>query len=519
MSDRPVHPVHSMTPGALDSAVLMRTRIAVALLAVILAAALLVDLRLAPDALHDDAFISLRYARHLAQGQGLVFNPGERVEGYTNFLWTVVLAVPHRLHADAVHWAQAMSILAGLGCAGAAFVLLRGRGESAAAWGPAAAGAALLVAAQPFMVAESVGGLETTAFVLLVLLALVRDTAERQGRAAAGGAAAWLGVATLVRPEGALAFACLAALQAADPARRRTLARPLGAYAACVVPLLIFRLAYYHDWVPNTYHAKVAFGAAQLARGTRYAWDFGGRALLPALPLATWAAWRGRTWERAAAVIAIAHTVWVVAVGGDFAPTGRFLLLPAVLVAALAARGIGMAYGRQPATALLALAVLTAWPVYDEARVLQRRHWPASYRTDLAARRFFGRWLAATQPAGVTIAVGSIGAIGYESDRRLLDTFGLTDAEIGRMPVDWMGRASAGHEKGDAASVLRRAPDLIVFDRAFLAPRELGLEEFLAQARSPTERMLVEDPRFFEHYGLKTVATSAGVVHVLERIR
>src|SRR5262245_14911733 len=39
----------------------------------------------------DDAFISFRYARNLANGNGLVFNPGERVEGYTNFLWTVVL--------------------------------------------------------------------------------------------------------------------------------------------------------------------------------------------------------------------------------------------------------------------------------------------------------------------------------------------------------------------------------------------------------------------------------------------
>src|SRR5690606_9328035 len=40
----------------------------------------------------DDAFISFRYARNLAEGEGLVFNQGARVEGYTNFLWTVLLA-------------------------------------------------------------------------------------------------------------------------------------------------------------------------------------------------------------------------------------------------------------------------------------------------------------------------------------------------------------------------------------------------------------------------------------------
>ena len=40
----------------------------------------------------DDAYISFRYARNLADGLGLVWNAGERVEGYTNFLWTLMLA-------------------------------------------------------------------------------------------------------------------------------------------------------------------------------------------------------------------------------------------------------------------------------------------------------------------------------------------------------------------------------------------------------------------------------------------
>ncbi len=40
----------------------------------------------------DDAFISFRYTRNLLEGHGLVFNPGERVEGYTNFLWILELA-------------------------------------------------------------------------------------------------------------------------------------------------------------------------------------------------------------------------------------------------------------------------------------------------------------------------------------------------------------------------------------------------------------------------------------------
>jgi hypothetical protein len=42
----------------------------------------------------DDAYVSFRYAKHLVEGHGLVYNIGERVEGYTNFLWTLLAAIP-----------------------------------------------------------------------------------------------------------------------------------------------------------------------------------------------------------------------------------------------------------------------------------------------------------------------------------------------------------------------------------------------------------------------------------------
>jgi arabinofuranosyltransferase len=45
----------------------------------------------------DDAYISFRYAHNLVEGEGLVFNPGEYVEGYTNLLWTLLMTVPEVL--------------------------------------------------------------------------------------------------------------------------------------------------------------------------------------------------------------------------------------------------------------------------------------------------------------------------------------------------------------------------------------------------------------------------------------
>ncbi|MGB7063098.1 MAG: hypothetical protein WBF13_12190, partial [Candidatus Zixiibacteriota bacterium] len=41
----------------------------------------------------DDAFISFRYAKNFVEGHGLVYNIGEKVEGYSNFLWTLLLSL------------------------------------------------------------------------------------------------------------------------------------------------------------------------------------------------------------------------------------------------------------------------------------------------------------------------------------------------------------------------------------------------------------------------------------------
>ncbi len=59
----------------------------------------------------DDAFISFRYARNLVSGHGLVYNPGECVEGYTNFLWTLMIAGAMALGADPLKAAWVLGCL------------------------------------------------------------------------------------------------------------------------------------------------------------------------------------------------------------------------------------------------------------------------------------------------------------------------------------------------------------------------------------------------------------------------
>ena len=56
----------------------------------------------------DDAYISFRYARNFARGWGLVYNAGERIEGYTNFLWTVLIGIAIRLGLEPIVTAKVL---------------------------------------------------------------------------------------------------------------------------------------------------------------------------------------------------------------------------------------------------------------------------------------------------------------------------------------------------------------------------------------------------------------------------
>ena len=59
----------------------------------------------------DDAFISFRYAENLVRGLGLVYNAGERVEGYSNFLWTLGTALGMRLGVDPEQWTVVWGVI------------------------------------------------------------------------------------------------------------------------------------------------------------------------------------------------------------------------------------------------------------------------------------------------------------------------------------------------------------------------------------------------------------------------
>ena len=122
------------------------------------------------DWTEDDAFITFRYAANLTHGQGLVFNPGERVEGYSNFSWVMMSAAALRAGLDPVEVSKIVGLVAGALCIlvswRLALCLVPGMGMTALL-------APFYLAISPVLVQHSVAGLETSVYALLLALAVL----------------------------------------------------------------------------------------------------------------------------------------------------------------------------------------------------------------------------------------------------------------------------------------------------------------------------------------------------------
>lgn len=223
----------------------------------------------------EDQLIVLRYARNLAEGNGLVYNAGEQVMGFTTPLFTVlsgVFVLAGGEHAAA--WQNSFGILCMLGTAALAVRLLVHLGA-----GPAAPLAVALVTFNPAVAYSYLYvGMEIHLFALLFLLALDFHLRDRATAAAVTSALLFL-----TRPEGALLAAMLLAhrwLRERKPPVHQAVAA-----LATTLPWLLFALAYYGNVLPRTLGAKEGESIASAWRYlglVREAYAEAGRSLLAA---------------------------------------------------------------------------------------------------------------------------------------------------------------------------------------------------------------------------------------------
>jgi hypothetical protein len=206
----------------------------------------------------DDAGISFAYARNLANGYGLVAQPGlVPVEGYSNPLWVLIL-VPFFWVANGFDAVVVPKLLALMGVAAGFIAYYRAAALQLPGGRQIAVAGLSLAAMQSGLVIWCVSGLENGLYVFLLLLlaTIISSPGSNQGVAAGLTAAA----VAMTRPEGvvfSLAYPVMARWK--HPVEGGVL-KALRQYAAGLVPplgaFLVFRMYYFGDLLPNTYYAK-----------------------------------------------------------------------------------------------------------------------------------------------------------------------------------------------------------------------------------------------------------------------
>ncbi len=414
----------------------------------------------------DDAFISLRYARNLAEGQGLVFNPGgERVEGFSNPLFTLACAALIRVGVAPLAAAKLVGLVSW-----ALVLLVCARFATGSSGSGALAGvvAAMLLAGSAFPAVWAVAGLETILHALLVTLAV-----SVAGRECESARIRWSPIACLMvaasRPEGALlaAVATTAMLfrlrgQALEVVRSWTLrfALPAGLLVAA-------RYAYFGALFPNTFGAKVFLGGETAFYGLGYLAEFArdggfwiGVPALVGMALLCAADSRGRSLGAVAVTVVVAQLAFVILVGGDAMLAYRFLMPIYPVLTAFAAVALVRLLGRFGAATTVAAALVVAVATgFTQANALERssrRYWLAHERpsaahlidsdltgTWLQSHADCARYIRERSAPGDVLVVTEAGLLPFATGLETVDLLGLNDREIAVM---WQKAAAEDRE-------------------------------------------------------------------------
>jgi len=121
----------------------------------------------------DDAYISFRHAANFINGHGLVFNAGERVEGYTNFLWIIFIITGLIAKINPLVLTKVIGIVSGTATLAAVFWFgwtLDRRQTAPDNYIPGLA--VLFLAAFAPLAYWAISGMESVTFALLFLLAV-----------------------------------------------------------------------------------------------------------------------------------------------------------------------------------------------------------------------------------------------------------------------------------------------------------------------------------------------------------
>lgn len=449
----------------------------------------------------DDAYISLKYAVNLLAGNGLTWNPGEVVEGYSNFLFLILTAAHGWLGMDLV---RATNLLNFIGYAGLLFIIhgytqkLYRQQFAATSFAYAhrinRALCFALVASSIIVLAWCFGGLEAlfyttllTAAVCMVLLWLQQGTSNQQALLAGilfalaamtrveavmvgGISGLFLGLVWLTNRSGKVRFSALLLLAAG--------------FMLVYAPYTLWRVQYFGEFLPNTYYAKL-YGMPPGLLFTQGLFYFLQFVLVPPMPILAAAAllyFCGRKQVlnapiRYLTLLVTAYCFYIIKSGGDHMYYFRFFVPVIPLCALLIYHINGLIIPRDEKRFRDICGAFIILLVLQFGIVRPDEHASAGAASGMAVADYVKEhW-----PEGTTIALNPVGALPYfVPGHRYVDMLGLLSPTIAHRSflqadaetVAQVRGKGVGHQKGDGAYVLSQKPDYIIFGNAAWGSRD-----------------------------------------------
>ena len=354
----------------------------------------------------------------------------------------------------------------------------------------------------------SAGGLETSLFTLLVFAGASSYVSYRRTGRHLAVSGILFALAAMTRPDGVIFFAATLFAVIVSGHRRDGL-RPAVRFAAMFLAIFVPYLSAARSlWRISQHRIRQVARITQLSRGADCGTPVEYGVLAWILPVLIYL-WRSREeWLWYFAGLIALYLAYIVYVGGDGLAFHRFIAHIAPFIYTIAAVALVDFHRRYIATRtpawirtsvaglgiVLVLALTsrtTMVPIFAPERVRwfepqsqlsfpgnEHDHsyvWFDNYFVDRLAAA--SRYLQQHAPPGSLVAATPAGAIAYYMDHPVIDMLGLTDKHIARAQgvyqEGWVG-GRAGHEKGDGAYVLSRAPDYILMGKCRRVPGAAG---------------------------------------------
>jgi len=422
----------------------------------------------------DDAYITYRYSKNLANGLGFVFNEGERVEGYTNFLWLNILSGFYKLGADIVITSKILGAASGILVLVLTYLMVikyYGSNNFIGLLPP------IYLASTPSFVAWSVSGLETTLFTLLLTAGMLFFVTESEKKCPFPWSAIFMVLAGMTRPEGVLLFFITSLFVicrwSSDKSRVTYDIHWFIAFFIIAIPYMTWRWSYFGYFLPNTFYAKTGKGLIQFLGGVLYTTagirKHGGLlfflvALLPAI----WGPFK--TKGKYFAAVIVVFMFYNIYKGHDVLSLFRFFvpILPVLYGMVFIALRLLIKHiaenvsSEAPLIVLIGVFIVVSLGTnavlsyLSHDKRIELKEYQLQLRIDDDEFIDYAKRLMEIAPNGATIALVDAGVISYMTGWYIIDRWGLCDEHIAHVK----GKGPLG-EKYDEEYVLSKKPIFI----------------------------------------------------------